>query len=80
MEQEFNRTVKKIISEYLDCKIEKVYCVWQCKTLQHVKGLFSANVSNAKGLYWEATYNGLTNELYLDRYKKEENQAIKINL
>ena len=30
MEQEFNRTVKKIISEYLNCEAEKVYCVWQC--------------------------------------------------
>lgn len=54
--------------------------MWSCKTLQHIKGLFSSDVDNAKGLYWEVTYNGIKNELYVVRYRKEENKAIKIEL
>ncbi|WP_253263686.1 DUF6275 family protein [Enterococcus cecorum] len=46
--------------------------------MQHIKGLFSSDVANAKGLYWELTYNGIKKELYVVRYRKEENKAIKI--
>ena len=30
------------------------------------------------GMYYELTYNGDKNELYLDAYKKQENRCIKI--
>ena len=80
MDKKFNEEARKIIAKYLCCSEEQVYCVWSCKTLQHIKGLFSSNVENAKGLYWEMTYNGIKNELYVVRYRKEENKAIKIEL
>ena len=80
MDKKFNEEARKIIAKYLGCSEEQVYCVWSCKTLQHIKGLFSSDVANAKGLYWEVTYNGIKKELYVDRYHKEENKAIKIEL
>lgn len=80
MDKKFNEEARKIISKYLACSEEQVYCVWCCKTLHHIKGLFSSDVANAKDLYWEITYNGIKKELYVDRYKKVENKAISIEL
>lgn len=80
MDKKFNEEARKIIAKYLGCSEEQVYCVWSCKTLHHIKGLFSSDVSAAKGLYWELTYNGIKNELYVVRYRKEENKVIKIEL
>lgn len=54
---------------------ENVYVVWICKTLQNNKALLSTNVHD--GMYYECTYNGDKKELYLDAYKKWENQCIK---
>lgn len=53
-----------------------VYVVWSNKTLQNNKALLSTDISD--GRYYEATYNGDTGELYLDRYKKEQNSVHKI--
>lgn len=80
MDKKFNEKSREIIAEYLGCSVDDVYCVWSCKTLHHIKGLFSSDIDNAKGLYWELTYNGIKNELYVVRYRKEENKAIKIEL
>ena len=56
---------------------EDVYVVWCCKTLQNHKALLSTNVSD--GMYYELTYNGDKNELYLDAYKKWQNVKIDLN-
>ena len=56
---------------------EDVYVVWHCKTLQNHKALLSTNVSD--GMYYELTYNGDKNELYLDAYKKWQNVKIDLN-
>ena len=80
MDKKFNEEARKIIAKYLDCNVEDVYCVWSCNTLYHIKGLFSSNVANAKGLYWEMTYNGIKKELYVDRYRKEENKSVNVEL
>lgn len=53
MDKKFNEKSREIIAEYLGCKVDDVYCVWSCKTLHHIKGLFSSDVANAKGLYDE---------------------------
>lgn len=55
---------------------EDVYVVWYCKTLQNHKALLSTNISD--GMYYELTYNGDKDELYLDAYKKWQN--VKIDL
>lgn len=54
---------------------EDVYVVWSCKTLQNNKALVSTTVSD--GMYFELTYNGDKDELYVDAYKKWENVCIK---
>lgn len=54
---------------------DDVFVVWACKTLQNNKALLSTTVSD--GMYYEITYNGDTNEMYFDAYKKWENRVIK---
>lgn len=56
---------------------EDVYVVWYCKTLQNHKALLSTNISD--GMYYELTYNGYKDELYLDAYKKWQNVKIDLN-
>lgn len=55
--------------------LDDVYIVWSCKTLQNWKACISTTLPD--GMYYECTYNGDTNELYLDAYKKFENKVIK---
>lgn len=79
MDKAFMEFAKKQIAEELGCEKEDIYMVWQCKTLQNIKGLFSSDVV-ALDLYFEATYNGDKKELYLDTYKKLSNKAIGVEL
>ena len=65
-----DKTDKKTITE------EDVYVVWSCKALQNNKALLSTTLFD--GMYYELTYNGDKNELYLDAYKKWENQLITL--
>ncbi len=50
---------------------DDVFVVWSCKTLQNNKALLSTTVSD--GMYYEVTYNGDKDEMYVDAYKKWEN-------
>lgn len=52
---------------------EEVYVVWYNKSLQNHKGLFST--PSPDGMYYEMTYNGDKNELYMDAYHKTENKC-----
>lgn len=52
-----------------------VFVVWCCKTLQNFKALLSTTLSD--GMYYEVTYNGDREEIYLDAYKKFENLCVK---
>ena len=47
------------------------YVVWFCKALQNWKALVSTTLPD--GMYYELTYNGDKDELYVDCYKKWEN-------
>lgn len=49
----------------------EVYVVWCCKTLQNNKALLSTTLQD--GMYYELTYNGNKDQLYLDAYHKVEN-------
>ena len=53
---------------------DDIHIVWYCKTLQNWKALVSTN--RIDGLYYECTYNGDKNELYIDVYTKIENVCI----
>lgn len=70
------------VNEHLDKTDKKeittddVYVVWLSKVLQNNKGLFSTTLPD--GMYYEITYNGDKNEMYVDVYKKWENRCIKV--
>jgi len=49
-----------------------LYVVWLTKALQNNKALLATNIEG-DGLYFEVTYNGDKQEMYLDVYKKKEN-------
>jgi hypothetical protein len=54
--------------------IKDVFVVWICKTLKNNKALLSTTISD--GLYYECTYNGEKEEMYIDVYKKWENYVV----
>lgn len=80
----FVKLVRDEVRNYVDAHLDKsderpnygVYIVWQCKALQNWKALASTTLYD--GMYYELTFNGNTNELYLDAYKKFENRCIKV--
>lgn len=82
----FLKLCKEIIVKYFNERTDKtdnvliseddVFIVWSCKTLQNNKALVSTTISD--GMYYEITYNGDKNEVYLDAYKKWENKCIKL--
>ena len=77
----FLNQAKQVVIEYFNSKAEKtdgvrlnkncVYIVWFSKTLQNWKALVSTTISD--GQYYEVTYNGDKDEIYLDIYKKLDN-------
>ena len=77
---------KGIVAEYTNAHLDKsdgkeigtedVFVVWYCKTLRNAKALLSTKLFD--GMYYELTYNGDKNELYLDAYKKFDNQRVKL--
>lgn len=79
--QEFLNICKSKVADYynehcektdaVDITVNDVYVVWYCKTLQNHKALLSTSVSD--GMYYEMTYNGDKNQLYMDAYKKWQN-------
>ena len=81
---DFIKLCKSLVADYYNSKmpdrlitVEDVYIVWSCKTLQNNKVLASKTVPD--GMYYELTYNGDKHELYLDAYKKFENQCFKLS-
>lgn len=75
--------VAKYANEHLDksdgtqITEDDVFVVWMCKTLQNNKALLSTTLFD--GMYYELTWNGDKEELYLDAYKKWENKCIRID-
>lgn len=85
----FIPTCRELVSDYtnrhldsfelvsgVNVKPNEVYVVWYSKTLQNAKALLSTNLPD--GMYYELTYNGNTDEIYFDAYKKFENKAIDV--
>lgn len=82
---EFTQKCKEIVLDYANkhidvtdetqISIDDVYIVWQVKVLQNWKALLSTILPD--GMYYELTYNGNKDEMYVDAYKKFEN--FKVN-
>lgn len=79
----FYTLCKELVADYVRKHLDKsdgklpcfeVFVVWSCKTLQNNKALVSTTLRD--GMYYEVTYNGDEQELYLDAYMKIENQCI----
>lgn len=81
---EFIPKCKELVANYTNQHVgitdavspEDVYVVWYAKTLQNSKALLSTPVSD--GMYYEATYNGNTQQIYFDTYKKVENKTFDV--
>lgn len=79
-EVKFLALVKKLVADYtnehaISISTSDVYVVWYCKTLKNFKALASTILTD--GMYYEITYNGHDNEIYIDAYKKFENRKVK---
>ena len=77
-EQDFRRLAIQAVEDYHNKSIasyaiskDDISIVWQCRALQNYKATLTIVPPN--GMYYEATYNGDKNELYLDVYKKVDN-------
>lgn len=85
-EKDFIKLCKKIVAEYANKHIDvtdkktitedDVFVVWLCKALQNSKALLSTTLFD--GMYYELTFNGDKEEVYVDAYKKLENYCIKL--
>lgn len=73
-ELECNRSGHYLNNELILERV-KVYVVWMVKVLEHNKCLIGTDV--VEGYYWEVTYNGLKDEFYVARYRKESKRAVK---
>ncbi len=69
----------KYTNDHLDKQIssDDVYVVWLTKALQNNKALLSTTLLD--GMYYELTYNGDKNELYIDVYKRFENKELTLD-
>ena len=73
-----NENVSKVYKDELDIIDKDMYVVWFSKTLQNWKALLSFDGPRSHGWYFEVTANGDKNEVYLDAYKKQDNQCINL--
>lgn len=68
--------VKQILRDYISVSLDyDVFIVWKCKVLQNSKWLLATTLKDNK--YYEITYNGDKDELYIDEYGKVSNLAVK---
>ncbi len=85
-EKDFVAIVKKTVADYTNRHLDKtdgkqiteadVFIVWMCKTLQNSKALASTTLFD--GMYYELTFNGNKQELYVDAYKKWQNFTVVV--
>ncbi|GMA46541.1 DUF6275 family protein [Tetragenococcus muriaticus] len=82
--KDFLKTSKGIIHDYIvensdeneELPEFRIYTVWSSKTLQNNKALLSTTLSD--DMYYESTYDGDNEEIYLDAYKKVKSISRKV--
>lgn len=62
---------KSLVKKFGEINIKLVFVVWQVKAIQNSKALLGVSVEG-DGMYYEATWNGDGETLYLDVYKKQD--------
>lgn len=85
-EKDFVALAKKAVADYVKQNLEKtdgkqiteddVFIVWMCKVLQNNKAMASTTLFD--GMYYELTFNGDKQELYVDAYKKWQNFTVVV--
>jgi len=81
----YQLTARLVVFEYIRALLDKsdppiqltvedVYVVFFAKTLQNWKATLSTTLPDGK--YYELTYNGDKDELYIDAYTKFDNKAL----
>lgn len=82
-EQEFRRLAIQAVEDYHNksnasytISKDDISIVWQCRALQNYKATLTIVPPN--GMYYECTYNGDKDELYVDCYKKWENFCVSL--
>lgn len=85
-ERKFVELCRQTVVKYVNKRLDKsdgkqiteddVYIVWLVKVLKNSKAMVSTTLND--GMYYELTYNGEKNELYVDAYKKWENICITL--
>lgn len=68
------RTPRIDVGKFAPLTTNDVFVTWWSKTLDNWKAVVVTNVMD--GMYYELTYNGAKNELYLDVYRKLENVVL----
>lgn len=71
--KQFLKQAKAKVMQWLDAYVvpvddNDIFIVWYAKTLQNHKALLSSTVSDH---YFECTYNGDKQEMYVDVYHKQ---------
>ena len=70
----YNQNIAETVGEWISN--DDIYIVWLCKILGNNKALISTTVPDTR--YYEITYNGEKNEIYVDAYIKEKNYAVSL--
>lgn len=81
--QEFINFAKVKVQQWLAHNVDNIdgistndiFVVWYSKTLQNHKALLGTRFAN---YYFECTYNGDKEEMYMDVYDKLENKFFKV--
>ena len=61
---------ENLASSHPEHAADPLYLVWSCKALANRKYIFGVPKA---GIIFEVSYNGSSDEWYVDRYRKEEN-------
>lgn len=65
--QDYNKDLIENLAKHLGLEPSDIITVWFSKTIQNAKGLF---ITKHSPRYFEVTYNGDKEELYIDTYTK----------
>lgn len=69
--------INAVLQVNKNVEVSEMFVVWMCKTLQNNKALIGVHHSPN---YYEVTYNGDKKELYVDEYKGDKTETIRLKI